>query len=130
MMVLSVTTFDHRLDKRGTIMKTRLRFRIPTDNYEDQLPVMKTKLPVMWTNIEVLVLYLYWYSEQCADTMSTVQCAMYRYTVQCTDTVSNVLAQCAISGTVCNVLVQYAMHWYSMQCTGTMCNVLIQCAMY
>ena len=121
MMVLSVTTFDHRLDKRGTIMKTRLRFRIPTDNYEDQLPVMKTKLPVMWTNIEVLVLYWYWYSEQCADTMSTVQC---------TGTLCNVLIQWAMYWHSVQFLAQYAMYWYSMQCTGTVCNVLVQRAMY
>ena len=59
---------------------------------------MKTKLPVMWTNIEVLVLYWYWYSEQCADTMSTVQC----------------------TGTLCNVLIQCAMYWYSVQYTSTL----------
>ena len=141
MMVLSVTTFDHRLDKRGTIMKTRLRFRIPTDNYEDQLPVMKTKLPVMWTNIEVLVLYWYWYSEQCADTMSTVQCtgtlcnvliqwAMYWHSVQFLAQYAMYWYSMQCTGTVCNVLVQYAMHWYNVQCSDTVCNVLVQCTIY
>ena len=82
---------------------------------------MKTKLPVMWTNIEVLVLYWYWYSEQCADTMSTVQC---------TGTLCNVLIQCAMYWHSVQFLAQYAMYWYNVQCTDTVCNVLVQCTIY
>ena len=141
MMVLSVTTFDHRLDKRGTIMKTRLRFRIPTDNFEYQLIIMKTNCRLWRQNCRLCGPTLkYWFCTgtgtvsnvliQWALCNVQVHCAMYWYSEQCTGTVCNFWHSMQCTGTVCNALVQYAMYWYNVQCTDTVCNVLVQCTIY